>query len=317
MRNRILLLFISLLLIGTIQLTADTLIDTSYSVPEMDGCIDYNTQWNTYYVDILGSMLAGDFWDWYNGGNCYVRSFVSFPLPEVPYGYELDSAYINLYQGASFGNSVPEVFPIWDMTSGSYEVPCYIDHVDYGYTLDVGDFNSGVLENCIGIISETPGDGWRELEITQYVQGDIQEEREYSQYRIRFPINTDYDDLDDLLLYGSGENTAGYKPYIRFIFTINNPIDEVYPSSVNGLVSIYPNPVRDNFTIVFENPKQKRMQISFYNVRGERVKNLHKRFSVIGKNSFTIQTDNLLPGVYLIRIESKDVNVIRKVMKIN
>ena len=325
MRKRITVLLILLLLIGSIQLTADTIIDTTYSVPEMDGCIDYNTYWNKYYVDILSGLLAGDFLDWYNGGNCYVRSFVSFPLPEVPYGYELDSAYINLYQGASFGNSVPDVFPIWDMTSGSYEVPCYVDHVDYGSTLDVGDFNSGVLENCIGIISETPEDGWRELEITQYVQEDIQEEREYSQYRICFPINTDYDDLDDLLLYGSGENTAGYIPYIRFIFTVNNHIDEDYISFVNDLVSVYPNPFNNTTTISFHVRQGQVKNVEVYNLKGQLVRTLGCNPPTDGSDLvFHTEWDgkdeaghDMSNGIYLISVESKDVNVIRKVMKIN
>jgi len=202
------------------------------------------------------------------------------------------------------------------MPSGSYEVPCYLDHVDYGLYLDVGDFNSGVFEYHIGDISETPESGWRMLEVTQYVEEDIQDEREYSQYRLRFPIDTDYDNLTDVLIFGSGESTAGYEPYIRFVFNNNNSIDEGCLSIENDLVYIYPNPVRDNFTIEFEISKPKRIQISLYNVRGERIKNIYNDFTNSEKNSFTIETDNLLSGVYFIRIDNGDVNLTRKILVI-
>lgn len=315
MKNTIIILLVIIILIYVSQIRADTIIDTTYSVPEMDGCIDYNTYWNTYYVDTLCGLMVGDFWDALFSGNCYVRSFVSFPIPETPEGYELDSSFMYIYQSASFGNYEPGVFPIWDMQSGSYEVPCYLDHVDYGLYLDVGDFNSGVLEYHIGDISETPEIGWRNLEITQCVVEDIQAEREYSQYRLRFPINTDYDNMDDWLNFASGEATT-LKPYIRFVFTDLQGVNDNEACPKKDRITIYPNPVRNNFTIEFEISKQKRMQISLYNVRGERVKSIYNCFTNTRKNSFTIETDNLLSGVYFIRIDNGDVNLTRKILVI-
>jgi len=49
-----------LLLVGTIQLTADTIIDTTYSVAEMDGGIGYNTLWGTYGIGTIGALIVGD-----------------------------------------------------------------------------------------------------------------------------------------------------------------------------------------------------------------------------------------------------------------
>ena len=314
-RNTLMMLVVLLLFTLSTQIRADTIIDTTYSVPEMDGCIDYNTQWNTYYVDILCVLLVGDFWDWWNGGNCYVRSFVSFPIPENTEGYELDSSFMYIYQSASFCNSDTGVFPIWDIGGGSYEVPCFLDHVDYGLYLDVGDFDSGVLQYHIGDISETQEAGWRTLEITQYVQEDIQDEREYSQYRLRFPIDTDYDNLADYLMLASGNSPEGYRPYVRFVFIDGAAADKEVNFENNGF-SIYPNPVRDNFTIEFEISKPKQMQISLYNVRGERVRSIYNGFNNNGKNSFIIETDNLLSGVYFIRIDNRDANLTRKILVI-
>jgi len=74
--------------------------------------------------------------------------------------------------------------------------------------------------------------------------------------------------------------------------------------------------MRDNFTIDCEISKPKEMQISLYNVKGERIKTFYKRFTYIGKNFFTIQTDNLLSGVYFIRIENGDVNLTKKILVI-
>jgi hypothetical protein len=61
----------------------------------MDGGIGYNTLWGTYDVGTIGGgLFVGDWWDWFNGGDGFTRSFVSFPISEPPEGYELDSAHI-------------------------------------------------------------------------------------------------------------------------------------------------------------------------------------------------------------------------------
>ena len=140
-------------------------------------------------------------------------------------------------------------------------------------------------------------------------------ERYYSQYRLRFPIDSDDDYLMDGIYFSSGD-WEEYKPYIEFVFNNNNSIDEGCLSIENDLVSIYPNPVRDNFTIEFEISKQKRMQISLYNIRGERIKSIYNDFTNIEKSTFTIETDNLLSGVYFIRIDIGNVNIIRKILMI-
>jgi len=96
MKKTVFMMLLGLLLFILVHpMRADTIIDTTYSVAEMDGGIGYNTLWGTYGVGtIAGYLVAGDWWDWFNGGNGFTRSFVSFPIPEPPEGYELDSAYI-------------------------------------------------------------------------------------------------------------------------------------------------------------------------------------------------------------------------------
>ena len=51
MRKRITMLLISLLLAGTIQLTAETLIDSVYATPELDGDIIFSQNDQICYVN--------------------------------------------------------------------------------------------------------------------------------------------------------------------------------------------------------------------------------------------------------------------------
>jgi hypothetical protein len=120
--------------------------------------------------------------------------------------------------------------------------------------------------------------------------------------------------MDDCLNFTSGW-AGSLSPYIRFVFTDGAAVENEVNFEKNGF-SIYPNPARDNFTIEFEISKQKRMQISLYNVRGERIKSIYNDFTNSGKNSFTIETDNLLSGVYFVRIDIGDVNLTRKILVI-
>jgi hypothetical protein len=224
-----------------------------------------------------------------------------------------------IYQGSSVGNEETGVFPIWDIGGGSYEVPCYLDHVDYGLYLDVGDFNSGVLEYHIGDISETPDIGWRSLDITQYVIEDMQSGREYSQYRLRFPIDTDYDDMDDYLMFTSGDGLEGYRPYTRLVFTNGAAVDNEVSSEKNGII-IYPNPFRISTSIMFSTHTRntRNTEIVIYNIRGEIVKKLELgRENGIQWDGKDINGNVVSNGLYLIKIKNDEINVIKKAIKLS
>ena len=81
-------------------LFADTIIDSVYSTPELTGDIFFSQQYQTYSVSVYNyCMTAGDtglsVWP-FNDPNSITRSYVSFPLPDIPQDYYIDSCYVML-----------------------------------------------------------------------------------------------------------------------------------------------------------------------------------------------------------------------------
>ncbi|HEX37526.1 MAG TPA: T9SS type A sorting domain-containing protein, partial [Candidatus Cloacimonetes bacterium] len=138
-------------------------------------------------------------------------------------------------------------------------------------------------------------------------------------YRIRFPIETDWDYLGDLTNFSTSNSAVvNHRPLIFIYCTSNNFIDDEVVYDVS-CVSVYPNPFSHTLTISFSTPhgylQNRRLEI--YNVQGQLIRKLD-----IG-NENEIKWDGrdrygnfVCNGLYLIRIERKDVNFIKKVLKL-
>ena len=327
MRKRIIVLFILLLLIGTIKLAAETVIDTIYAIGSLTGTLIFSQanqsiSFNDY------TLIAGDIGEALvtpppSDPNSIERGFISFELPNITQGYTLYSAYIRLYQINSFGNSIYEQFPIWDVVGGD-TMYCIMDHIDYGDYIDPGDWTAGDLEDPgtlssnIGVISDSGIEGHRYLNITPYVQYDYDNNRNKTQYRIRFPVETDWDSLSDYIDFYQGSYPWIGNPGLILYFTQINSVDENNLFEYN--INIFPNPFI-NSTIISYNARQGQVkEVGVYNLKGQLLKklilynsNLNFHAEWDGKDESGHDMSN---GIYLIRIVSKDVNVIRKVMKI-
>ena len=327
MRKRIIVLLISLL-IGTVQLTADTIIDSVYATPELDGDIIFSQNDQICYVnnwmydmgvgDSGESLVASD-------PNSIIRSYVSFELPQLPVGYELDSVYIRLYQFYSVGDGnifgIQEPYPLFY----GEELPCIMDHIDYGDMLDISDWtigdagDPGTLQSDIGCISDNGDDGYRYLDITQYLLDDYNNDRYQTQYRIRFEVDTDWDSLTDALGFLTSFDDFEHDPMIMLFYKSISSIDDDINEEIYN-ISAYPNPFINSTTISFTARQGQVREIGVYNLKGQLLRTLGFSVSDLG---FSAEWDgrdksgyDMSNGIYLIRIEGKDVNVIRKVMKI-
>lgn len=80
-------------------------------------------------------------------------------------------------------------------------------------------------------------------------------------------------------------------------------------------LNIYPNPTQDEVNIAMQTHKAETLQLSFYDANGKIV--LKDQVDLFeGQNQLQYQTDNLPEGVYIIRLQTKDELVHRKLMVI-
>jgi len=76
----------------------------------------------------------------------------------------------------------------------------------------------------------------------------------------------------------------------------------------------YPNPAREVLVIRFKSNGEARINLTLYSLAGTKVMQLYNGISSPGEKTVRYETANLLPGVYLCRMEANGVN---KVLKIN
>ena len=217
------------------------------------------------------------------------------------------------------------------------ELPCIMDHIDYGYELDVSDWTKGdpgdpgTLHTNIGIISDSAEVGYRYLDITDYVREDYRDGRDKTQYRIHFEIDTDWDDkYDNLGFITTNSAAVNEHPLIFLYFRLDTGIDNnTTIETVNNKVSVYPNPFSISTTIKFDSDmplltNSAEKQIKIYNIKGQLVKSIYaiqinsKGFenSLIW-DSRDMNGNVVSNGIYLIRVEIEGYNVVKKVIKLN
>lgn len=136
--------------------------------------------------------------------NTYFRSFVGFDISSIQ-GSTIVSATLRVYQAQAL---------LDPYTLGTIVV----DHVNFGSSIDFGDFGnesgSDALTPNIGTLSTNATQEWKTLDVTNYVQADINTGRTSSQFRLRFNTNTDSDGIQDMVNMEAIED---------FLSTGNNP----------------------------------------------------------------------------------------------
>jgi hypothetical protein len=223
-----------------------------------------------------------------------------------------------IYQVFSVGDNYPG-FPIFfDRPPGS--VPCVVDHILYGDSLDEGDYTAGdpgdpgTLNTNIGILSTTPDTGWRSLEVTDYLLQDLAAGRPYSQYRIRFTIDHDDDLYYDHLGFSSGNvNILDNPPYLLLTFTDSTL--SVIPGHGQSprrwaLFPNYPNPFNARTTINFKVARNSKVEMTIFDIRGRAITKLVNDILDAGDYSVSWNgrddNDRLVPsGIYLYQMKAE------------
>lgn len=93
-----------------------------------------------------------------------------------------------------------------------------------------------------------------------------------------------------------------------------NPFKMVAPAS--SAVSMYPNPVRDNFTLELTSSQVGEMEMTIYNINGAVIRTKNVQLTE-GNNVFNEDVSSLSSGIYFVQIynASNDETVVKKLVK--
>ncbi len=325
MKKILLTIGLVLSLVGLAGVRAQDIIsdeDTIFSSPEIDGTIcyiEYNPpQGHPFLVttnppDIVigdGMGFAPEILRWSG------RGYISFDQTNVPENITIQNATLKIYQFESMGNNVEGRFPVWDVPGGD-TLFCIVDHINYGDSLDSLDWSAGdegdpqTLNSNIGIISKDSAIGWKTLEVTPYVQDDVNSKRGRSQFRIRFPIIWDGYDNDWLRFY-SGDYPTN-KPCLIINYKIG--IEEKKRNlqlNLNILTS------SQGITVNYSLPFRSKVVLKIYDLLGREIRTLVNEnktegdYRVIwdGKNK---NSKSASSGIYFCQLVTKNFEVTKRV----
>ncbi len=316
-----------------------TLIDSVYAIPALDGDITADSLgipislMNWSYDILIGDIGNSGNPSLVNGS---VRGYLSFPLPTFPDGYSLVNSTIRLYQYTSRGKEilgdstvVYTYFPHWDIAGGD-TIKCIISHVNYGSSLDLGDWAKGDEGNTftynpnVGEITwegiDEPGNhgeaGYRYLDVTDCVLHDLSISNISSQYRIAFQINTDYDYGPDFVAFLSANSNPEYPEFLPIMFfSLYNPSSVSEDNSPAVLVNVAssPNPFSSQVTFNISLKSHAELSIKLHDLKGRVLKELGSTPYSKGTHNISIDTHDLSSGIYLLQVKAGSEIITKKI----
>jgi hypothetical protein len=209
-----------------------------------------------------------------------------------------------------------------------------VSHVDYGISLGLDDWAKGDAGNPytynpnLGEITwegiDEPGNepghhgeaGYRYLDITDCLLHDLAIGSIFSQYRIAFQINTDYDYGSDFVAFLSANSNPDYPEFLPIMyFTLYNPTsasDDLSPTVILAVTSI-PNPFSSRVKFDISLKEQTDVSIKLNNLKGRLVRELGKTHYSKGTHNVSMETSDLSNGVYLLQVKAGSDIITRKI----
>jgi hypothetical protein len=185
-----------------------------------------------------------------------------------------------------------------------------VDHIYYGFSIEPElDYNITPLNANIGTIADSVCYGWHSLDITQYYLQDLDLQRFVSQYRLRFPIDSDWDNLTDGVKFASALYDD-FEPrlYITYTSTVENN-DPCNDDNTFPVCRIYPNPVKQSLVIQFFKSINSNLETSVYNIKGQEV--FKSDHNLIG-DTVKITLPELTKGYYLLKMRTSNQQITKR-----
>ncbi|MCA9313995.1 MAG: hypothetical protein H6806_01875 [Planctomycetes bacterium] len=137
--------------------------------------------------------------------NTQRRGLLRFDLSSIPAGAEIEDAELRIGQ--------------YSITSGPYSTlgDVTVDHVSMGVHFDGPDFAGGTLASNIGILSTNTALEEKSLNVKQRVINDLNAGRSTSDFRLRFQLVTDSDNVMDEAEFNNAFDIGGNGQIPRLI----------------------------------------------------------------------------------------------------
>jgi hypothetical protein len=251
------------------------IVDSLLAVDELSGSIYYEQNYTNVYSNWQGGQTyIGDYYSWAWMAWFASIGYLSFQVPPIPEGYELQNAtlwvYIQTWSGNNNGN-----YPIFDYGTTTVYPDGILEHINYGGSLSSHDvIPSSVYGTYTFFTSETLiPPCWVSYDVTDCLLCDLVGNRPLSQYRIYLQGFSDWDNREDYIVYDS--YSIPILPHsVKILYTLTDGTPNNDPSipRPNLTVSCHPNPFSDRCSITVKAPDPGICKLKIYNIKGQVVR---------------------------------------------
>jgi hypothetical protein len=288
------------------------IVDSLIAVDQLSGSIYYQQNYITVDANWMGGhSYIGDYWDM--GWMVHFASigYLSFEIPLIPEGFELQSATLRINYQSWSGNSEGG-YPVFNIGGGAIYPVGVLEHIDYGETFNSNDvipssiygyyplFNQGTFEPQ-SLVS---------YDISDCMISDILRDKTLNQYRLYLQGFSDWDIWDDYVVYSSFSSIYGISPP-KIIYTLKDGTSNHDPSNpvLPPQLSYYPNPFSEQCRILFKTPEAGSSNMKIYNTKGQLIRTHSGEYKKAGDHSFQWdgKDDNgkqVSGGIYLAVVEA-------------
>lgn len=312
---------------GTAPLKANDIkepiiVDSLLAVDQLSGSIYY--QENFITVDSNwqeGNTYIGDYYDWAWMVHFASIGYLSFEIPTIPDGYELQSATLWLYFQSWSSNSGGG-YPIFNLGSNTVYPDCILEHIDYGNAFNSNDVIPNTIYGTYTLFSQSTyiPPCWISFDVNDCLLSDISVNRPLSQFRIFLQGFSDWDNWDDFVVYASYSNLQLlHSPKIKYILFDNSNNNDPNNPTPKIKLSCYPNPFNPETTISYDLIKYDKVKLEIFNIKGQLIKTLVNETKDAG--SFSVKWDGkndkmqkVALGVYFYKLTTSEKTLTKKML---
>jgi hypothetical protein len=304
----LMVLFLGIMgIVNAIQSENIVLVDTLYAELSLTNSIFHNMLTDTYmYVPNYTSLeIRYGRNSFGNPGIVEARGVVSFHIPPLPMGYNVQSTIFQANCEWYWDNSNEDIWPHYYSTP--YQV--LLDHIQFD-SISPAVFGQNALSPNVAVLQDSAYIGWVTTDVTNSYVDDVQQSRTYSQYRLHFPLGYDVVGYEaDYIRYGRLD-WGTPKLIITYQKNVSNS-DDISPPVSSLIKRLYPLPVRGVLHIELEDKYYNAASIYLYDLKGRLVE-LYDDLN-FQNDPIQFQLPDCPSGIYYMKVESGLKKEIRRI----
>lgn len=116
---------------------------------------------------------------------------------------------------------------------------------------------------------------------------------------------------NEYVYFGSGDGVVWKRKFTDFgITSVENEL-------ISNDLAVYPNPAKDNTTIIWNMHTSDKVLISIFNHLGQEIYNLVNEYRTEGKNQISLDVSKMINGVYFLRLQIGSDIYIKQINLVN